>query len=762
MSRTSSRQAASLPSSPYQSRNGRRSSTSSSDGWWEHVLPEGQLAERLRKAHEPNANSLNVPTSTSRRGRRDISSTPTTPRLQTLPAPRSIVFPSRDIPDVEGSSAGSRASSTVGSVSSMRTNFDKPLKSPRSAKLADTIDTTRKGKTPLRGSEAPRSRPQSLKEPSGITTTDTRRKPLSQVSYQPKPFPSLSLYGSRSPLSSTPEVSSGSEAEDDATSSSYRRRTRSAVSLSAMGAAQTHTSAASSSSHSTQLSFHSSFSRSTGRAASRKVNFELDQAAPLKSEGVASRTPQSSERPTRTGLFAAEGLLNPQFFQALPSRLPADPTSGLPQRRTTEPPTNSNHSAIESLAASGAQHWFNSASSSTMSRRRTRTLSRDGFASQRTATSRRPGSAGEMAHQSPRGSIHLSDGEKDRIKQSLAARRTGGSVPESKAALEYPTPLDLQHLPLSRSLQHAQDSLFRTTTNALGFSRSLLSVPGPLFRPLLHFTLIWCVSGATVMALVGCLMMSYFLTAWDDVAPSRKWAHSQSKGKQRAASEMREGQYDDDSGSSTISSDGLNTGTNTTATTTSGETSPGTNPSSRRSSTTMELTRHALDHLVLHPLTYAASVPIAVAKSFTPSMVESASASSRRASLAAEDAMRHPSSLHRHPSAANEVVSPPLTSPASSNKSAPPPPPPKPKDLPPRPPLSALIPSMLFTILIAVGAGLVGGWAKKYSKPTPRSTPSASAANSGRTTPTTSKAHAAAIPVEDEDSTEREEEADAM
>lgn len=761
MSRTSSRQAASLPSSPHLSRNGRRKSTSSSDGWWEHVLPEGQLAERLRKAHDPSATSLNVPT-ISRRERRGMSSTPSSPSQQILPAPRSSVFLSREILDADVSDAGSRASSTAGSVSSMRTNFDKPPKSPRSTKAADANDSTRKGKAALRGSDSSRSRPQSYKEPSGIPNTGTRRKPLSQVSYQPKPFPALSLYGSRSPLSVTPEVSSGSEAEDDTASTSHRRRTRSAVSLSAMGAAQPHTSAGSTSSHTAQLSYHSSLSRSTGRAASRKVEFELDPVALHKSEGEASRTLQSSLLPPRAGSSAAGGISNAQFFQVNPSRLPADPLSSVSQRRTTDVPTSQYPSAIESLAASGAQHWFNAASSTTMSRRRTRTLSRDAFASQRTATARRPGSAGESARQSPRGSIHLSDGEKDRVTDSLAARRTGRSMHGSKVALEYPTTMDLQHLPLTRSLQNAQHSLFRTTTNALGFSRSLLSVPGPLLRPLLHFTLIWCVSGATVMALVGCLMMSYFLTAWDDVAPSRKAGHTQSKGKESQASTRRGEQDDDESGSSTVSSYGLNTGSNTTATTTSGETSPGTTPSSRRSSTTMELTRHALDHLVLHPLSYAASVPIAVAKSFTPSMVESASASSRRASLAAEEGTRHSAAHHRYVGPEKESVSPPSTPPTSSATSAPPPPP-RPKDLPPRPPLSALIPSMLFTILIAVGAGLVGGWAKKYSKPTPRTSPSGSAASSGRTTPTTtSKPRAAATPDEDGECTEREEEVRAV
>jgi hypothetical protein len=649
----------------------------------------------------------------------------------------------------------------------MRTNFDKPLKSPRSTKVTEAVETTRKGKTPLRDSESPRSRPQSHKEHPGIPTTSTRRKALSQISYQPKPFPSLSIYGSRSPLSSTPEVSSGSEAEDGAADSSYRRRTRSAVSLSALGAAQPPASVASTSAQATQTSYHSSLSRSTGRAASRKVNFELDQAAPYKFEGDATRTLQPSPMAPGAGpsTSAAGATANPQFFQLQSSRLPADPCPSAPQRRPAETPANQYHSAIESLAASGAQHWFNAASSSTMSRRRTRTLSRDSLAAQQTANSRRPGSAGEAAHPSPRGSIHLSDGERDRLKQSLAARRTAGNLQGSKVALEYPETMDLQNLPLSRSLQNAQNSLFRTTNSALGFSRSLLSVPGPLLRPLLQFTLIWCVSGATVMALVGCLMMSYFLTAWDDVTPHRKAGPSQSKGKGSRASAARGEQDDDDSGSSIISSEGLNTGSNTTATTTSGETSPGTTPSSRRSSTTMELTRHALDHLVLHPLTYAASVPIAVAKSFTPSMVESASASSRRASLAAEEGARHSTGPHRYAGTANEVVSPPLTPPASSGTSAPPPPP-RPKDLPPRPPLSALIPSMLFTILIAVGAGLVGGWAKKYSKPTSRTaSPAGSAANSGRSTPTTHKARsAAATPAEDGDGdwTEREGEAAAV
>lgn len=196
------------------------------------------------------------------------------------------------------------------------------------------------------------------------------------------------------------------------------------------------------------------------------------------------------------------------------------------------------------------------------------------------------------------------------------------------------------------------------------------------------------------MALVGCLFASYMLTAWDDVGETgrevrkqasgmRRWRGTSGNDAESATSKSRRGSGD--SISSSGSSDSHFSSTHSAA---------------------LDAGRVVLDSLVISPLTYAAKWPVAVAKSLTPSAVPTPAAS-RRASFAEQE--RDSSDAEEGSDGSGRPKPGRKTHGGRQSK------PTRPQNMPPRPPLASLIPSMLLTLMIAVGAGLVGGWAKRRS-----------------------------------------------
>lgn len=130
------------------------------------------------------------------------------------------------------------------------------------------------------------------------------------------------------------------------------------------------------------------------------------------------------------------------------------------------------------------------------------------------------------------------------------------------------------------------------------------------------------------------------------------------------------------------------------------------------SSAALDAGRCLFDHVVMSPLAYATKWPVAVARSLTPSAVPTPE-SSRRSSFAER----------RHEGGDGEGCEAPSRQGSQrgarrdrkeqqGRKSSRPNQPP---NMPPRPPLASLIPSMFLTVLLAIGAGLIGGWAKRRS-----------------------------------------------
>jgi hypothetical protein len=109
---------------------------------------------------------------------------------------------------------------------------------------------------------------------------------------------------------------------------------------------------------------------------------------------------------------------------------------------------------------------------------------------------------------SPRQSIHLQDHERPRFEGFGVRHRNGFAAGESID--------ETQHLPdlaLLNSLNHAHTQLAGAGNLAMALTRQL-SAP---LRPVMHVALFLSISSITLVTLVGCLIASYVLSVWDDV-----------------------------------------------------------------------------------------------------------------------------------------------------------------------------------------------------------------------------------------------------
>lgn len=245
-----------------------------------------------------------------------------------------------------------------------------------------------------------------------------------------------------------------------------------------------------------------------------------------------------------------------------------------------------------------------------------------------------------------------------------AGTRTGGAAPSAGArAQQHRRSSSVPDAVLLESLNVAHKQLASAGNLALALTRQL-SAP---LRPVLHMTLFLSISSITVLSLACFLCASYMLTAWDDVSE-----RTQRVGAVAGRTRHRFGTTLDwglrmlavDVGSSASAS--ASTSTNSEA-----RHQPSVPNQRRFASTSRSSDTHtrraavlAARHVIFWPARLAFSATTMVAHTITPPSISNMFAKSHQ---------------------------------------------PKPKrtsSLPPRPPLSTLVPSILFTLVLAIGAGL--------------------------------------------------------
>ncbi|PWN28585.1 hypothetical protein BDZ90DRAFT_152276 [Jaminaea rosea] len=654
-------------------------SPDSVDGWWEHVLPQGPLADRLRRAHhEPHRSPSS---STIGRSSASVRSSPKAAR-------NVFAFPGQ---------ASRRHHADGDDDSSDNEHAAAPRKSQAAKLLAEEMGTSGSGG----GRRRNRQRVQSADGPSTSRSLSelSQHNPVHmQQLHPPAPHlrprahrhsvmpacPSTGSSGHFSPLSRTPEISSGSETEYAPTSTT----TSASSTLSRSQSLQINSGRAARSKKSTTFSDQEWQDVLSGRhykkRSSRRVSFDAEAEAKAR-----------SDEENEDELRKLRLLHQQQQHQ---------------QHKHQSQPHSQHRNPLDELAASGSQHWFNTTSSATIHRRRTRTLSRDGFGIANPSSSRRAGTG--SAPVSPRTSMHLSDAQRAKLLDGLGIEGSGlashqhspavspplPSSSSSRPPRYVPAPASQHEVAVLRSLQSAQHHITRTTSTALSYSRSLLHLPAPVVRPLMQATLIWWISSATLFALGTCLLASYCLTVWDDVNGKKRSAEAQ-WGKKRGATRQEE---EDDSHSASTST----------------YASPSATPSaSRRASAAnaLALVEEVGKVVFISPLHFAAKVPLAVAYSLAPRAVPTGSSPSSNGSSSSTTPTKERSRSGSLVAAEGDAAEDATDSQQNEErqrryKDA------KDRPLPPRPPLSSLIPSMFFTLLLALGAGLFGGWVKKHSK----------------------------------------------
>lgn len=211
---------------------------------------------------------------------------------------------------------------------------------------------------------------------------------------------------------------------------------------------------------------------------------------------------------------------------------------------------------------------------------------------------------------------------------------------------------------LLESLQVAHKQLASAGNLALTLTRQL-SAP---LRPVFHMTLFLSISSITVLSLAAFLCASYMLTAWDDVSTrTQKVGAAAGRTKQRLEKTL-----DWMLGPGQVSADSKAKET-TSESRTPREAS---STASSKASTGRRGPVLAAGHAFLWPARMAFSATTTIAHTITPPSI-------------------------------TKIFAEPEPKPRASSS------------LPPRPPLSTLLPSILFTLFLAMGAGLTSFWASR-------------------------------------------------
>lgn len=683
----------------HRGQRGNDSSRGGGDGWWEGVLPSGQLAERLRKAHRTSAAAA----STSTAGVRTTSNTPSGSTHST-PGMTSSAFPStrseHSSPHISFPRAGGESGSGFADSSFRRRDWERVQKA---RERVQSLDSSRLALGPTAAHPAASTLSDEINaaaragDGSRLAELKSRSRHQSMLATAPS-GPSARSHLLRndrlatdllSPLARTPEMSSDEEQEEQEQEQEQGR----AGSTSGRWAPPPSNPLSSTASHPWQR--HQRIPRVVSSTVSANSTSMTEQDwADLINARQGGRSHWQEDRggdETRSRRVSFD--LTDQDARVHGGHHTFH-THG--REYTYRPPPSGT-----SDEGRGHSQWFDTISASTH-RRRTRMLRRETSSRSSFGTvpwSQTMSATSTSAPVSRRGSFSqvpsLHELHRERARAGGGGPTTSGS---SATGVSSPDGIDLgpmSDLPVMRSIHAAQEQLTKTTSNALALSKSILTVPAPVLRPLFHFALIWCVSGATIMALVGCLFASYMLTAWDDFGETGREVRKQAGGWRPPAM---------------------------------------TTPTLPHTMA-MDAGRLVFDNLIVSPLTYAAKLPVAVAKSLAPSAVPTPAAS-RRASFS-EGNLATDSNSSSTDGRSSDGEEAPLgeeqntATPSSSARSTPHTSttrngsrkrkgrdtsrsrPSRPQNMPPRPPLTTLIPSMLFTVMLAIGAGLIGGWAKR-------------------------------------------------
>lgn len=302
---------------------------------------------------------------------------------------------------------------------------------------------------------------------------------------------------------------------------------------------------------------------------------------------------------------------------------------------------------------------------------------------------------------------------------SSGSTRGHGSRPSSshyshRRAESIPGPV-IEDTALLDSLSVAQTQLASAGNLAMTLTRQL-SAP---LRPVFHITLFVWISSAAFLTLTGFLIASYLLTMWDDVGNrSRKVGMAATKARRNVQHSVMWGKRMLGANSNFTGEDYSSTEPDSTSQPYSTTGSRSTSNTANRTSEGDSKRKDAMSSFT--PLSWAGSAasffafrlaPTSIAGLFENGSTPSSASSSRRGS-----------SSQKKPTFGSHHGARPSSSGTNDeydeDDAGAPSPDPRSSQMPPRPPLSMLIPSILFTILLALGAGLASFFASRKATQT--------------------------------------------
>lgn len=664
---------------------------SQSAEWWEHVLPPGQLAERLRKAQRSSSSS---------RRRNNPALAKATPsersawkRLSGLPKDQT-----HQIRSEASSATSSRRSSFQGSPSAA-TLPRSALPSGRrprdatavnSGTLSHSVSSTEVSSDELGGTSSGQQSPRkqsSYAFPSSVPVDhhSSRRSGVRTTGNNSPEMDSINWTATDSSSAAPPNAFDSSRSTSH-NASSRRMRVMSEDGLASFQSVSSyrlpgsqsavHLSQFASTSHDTTS--WSSIAADRSRASSSHHSLpdtpelSCDEAADVTSFTTTSRTRKTSTTRTTvrtsTRVSPPPTILRSHFDQPDQPPCPLDteegdgastpsrrerhvsftPTAEMPRRASVQEqcsePMSHSQSAF-SFGHSPSREYaspFDSLPPRSNSTRRPRQGVR--VSGHRSTSFSLPGSR--------RGSIH----------------EFGPATPPASGSSHHHRSTSIPDAIVMESLSVAHKQLASAGSIALTVTRQL-SAP---LRPVFHMTLLLGISSITVMSLACFLCASYMLTAWDDVSRrTHKVGEVAGTTKDKIEKTLdwglrMLGPHDvQTKGSSKPAAGAFPAGSmpsSGTATPPSGE------PTAARGAVS------SAGHAFLWPARAAFSVSTSVASKVAPPGISK------------------------------------IFEPSSTSESKPRP---KASTLPPRPPLSTLLPSILFTLLLAIGAGLTSFFASR-------------------------------------------------
>ncbi|CDR99494.1 hypothetical protein [Sporisorium scitamineum] len=739
LSRSSSTAASTHPHAAVSAMPSRPSSSSSRDPhsqeWWEHVLPPGHLAERLRKAQRSTSASrrrsnpaLANATPSERSAWKRLSGIPTE-KQQHDRSESSTAASSRSSSFQAGPSAAatlprSALKPSHRSYGAATINFGNVSQSESSAEVSSDkfSGSSTHQHSPHQNRFAFPSGERDATTPSrrpGVKTTANSPEMVSSSTWSADAFDSNRTIsrnsgGRRRRVMSEDGIASSFFASAQSSSSSYRLPgSHSAVHLSQLASTSSESSAWT--------------STAADRARARYTHHSLPDTPELSSDDGADTTVRTSSSASSSKTALPPTILRSHFDRPdqPPSTLASDDVDGytspvdrrdrhvsfdqateIPRRASvhdwTEPMTSS-QSAFNfgSLPSRDYTSPFDSLPPRSNSTRRARHGVR--ASGRRTTSFSLPGSR--------RGSIR---GDSPFQHNGATSEAGAGS---QDASTRHRRATSIPDVVLLESLNVAHKQLASAGNLALTLTRQL-SAP---LRPVFHMTLFLSISSITVLSLACFLCASYMLTAWDDVSKrTHKVGEVAGRTKHRFEKTLDWGlrmlgpaETTSRSGGDSKSSSGK------AKAKASGEAASGSGSTASSSGTAsakaVETKKRgpvlAAGHALLWPARMAFSGASTVAHTLTPPSISNMFSSGQQ---------------RDRPSAQGKGK-------AKSGST-----------LPPRPPLSTLLPSILFTLLLAIGAGLTSFLASRRA-----ATEAAASAASGRHTsmPDTAGAQPYSVPL---------------